>query len=800
VLRTPLALLSVFSLAFFTACNDTPTPTPAPTLEVSPLQISALAGDAATALEAKVSGSSAAVLWTLEGAGTLSNLKGTVTKYTPPTELNAVSSAKITVVLEGTKLSQLVNVTLTPKPKLVITPAADLSNVFAGGSKIRFSVAVSSGKSKQPRLSVRPPPQWTLEGPGSIDPILNTFTDYTPPAEVNMVTPVKLTVRTDGLEQSFSFNVQPRPIVPTLTLSPSSQTFTAGATGTAFTATLLNSTEALAWTLTGPGTLSSTTGKTVTYTPPSSVSKTETATLIVRAGALSQQATLTVQPAPKLTVSPSSATFTAGDAGQSFTATLENSSEPINWTLEGVGSLSSTTGKTVVYNPPSSVTREETVKLTARAGQVFTLSTLTIKPGVRITGLATQGTYAIQEPEVGVEVAELGQPLVKSSADGTFSFTVSRLPYNLMVMKSNQYGRGAEIFYAVNTKQIRIYDDKLDIEDKFQSSLTTIKFSTEPDIVNEYPKSYDSTTAKILVTSPQGKIYTLYSFSSDGNYEKKMLCSVGPTCVAKVIVQRYRKEGNIITTQIGETDNFTISPGKSIDLGKIILESFDTKRYEVQVENNDKKLYTEYSSVFLSKTLNLSDLNYYGKLYQEADGFAIYIPNLNWKIKYFRPYVYSGNLTFGAQKNSSLLLKTDAFLNSAISLPNTFLPSPEISSTTLGGVLDVKNPVTFNFFISDQIRQFRYSGKDFNVTLHFRGNSVSLPNLSYYGFSYDTSKPLSTSMSVSDANNTFDLTNYLQFTTYTGAYFLTDQISLTELADTLSRNSNTIGYDVIIQP
>jgi len=391
VLRTPLALLSIFSLALFTACNDTPAPAPIPTLEVSPLQILALAGDAATTLEAKVSNSNAAVLWTLEGAGTLSSFKGTVTKYTPPAELNAASSAKITVVLEGTKLSQVVNIGLKPKPAVVVIPTVgasmDVSKpIYAGDAKIRFSVSLNPLGPTPLSLKPRSLPaeeskvEWTLEGPGQLDPIKGAFTDYTLPVSVTSQTQVSVSAQYQGRISKVSFNVLPKPLAPTLTLSPSSGSFTAGATGTAFTATLLGSTEALSWTLTGIGTLSSTTGKTVTYTPPSSVSKTETATLTVRAGSLSQSATLTITPQPTLTISPSSATFTAGNAGQSFSATLENSSETINWSLEGVGKLSSTTGKTVIYTPPSSVTKEEVVKLSARAGIAINEVTVKVSP------------------------------------------------------------------------------------------------------------------------------------------------------------------------------------------------------------------------------------------------------------------------------------------------------------------------------------------------------------------------------------------------------------------------------------
>ena len=80
-----------------------------------------------------------------------------------------------------------------------------------------------------------------------------------------------------------------------LTVTPSATTTTPGGTPITLTATVTNSTATPTWTLTGPGTLSATTGNTITYTPPATGDA--NATAIVSAaltGAVTQTVNLTV--------------------------------------------------------------------------------------------------------------------------------------------------------------------------------------------------------------------------------------------------------------------------------------------------------------------------------------------------------------------------------------------------------------------------------------------------------------------------------------------------------------------------
>lgn len=69
--------------------------------------------------------------------------------------------------------------------------------------------------------------------------------------------------------------------------------------------------------------------------------------------------------APRLTVTvtPATATVSAGGAGVTFTAEVRGSTDDPVWTLSGPGSVAPATGKTTTYTPPSSA--DGTVTLTA---------------------------------------------------------------------------------------------------------------------------------------------------------------------------------------------------------------------------------------------------------------------------------------------------------------------------------------------------------------------------------------------------------------------------------------------------
>lgn len=90
---------------------------------------------------------------------------------------------------------------------------------------------------------------------------------------------------------------------PTLSISPPSATIVAGSAPVTFTATLSGSSNAIAWSLTGPGSISATSGTSTAYTPPTSVASATSATLTASAGsALTASATITLNPPAPITV------------------------------------------------------------------------------------------------------------------------------------------------------------------------------------------------------------------------------------------------------------------------------------------------------------------------------------------------------------------------------------------------------------------------------------------------------------------------------------------------------------------
>lgn len=106
--------------------------------------------------------------------------------------------------------------------------------------------------------------------------------------------------RADKPSQSVSISLtvlaKTQPLPASITISPTSKIFEAGSAAVAFTATLQNSSDAITWVLTGPGTLSATTGSSVTYTPPATVTAATAATLAASAGTVTATASITVTP------------------------------------------------------------------------------------------------------------------------------------------------------------------------------------------------------------------------------------------------------------------------------------------------------------------------------------------------------------------------------------------------------------------------------------------------------------------------------------------------------------------------
>jgi uncharacterized protein (DUF2141 family) len=106
-------------------------------------------------------------------------------------------------------------------------------------------------------------------------------------------------------------------------------------------------------------------------------------------------------PPPSLSVTPDSSTLSAGGAAITLTATAANTSEEVQWKIEGPGSISSASGLSTQYTPPavSALSSQTTVTLTASlpgaglsANATITINPVATKPNlgtleVTVTGL-----------------------------------------------------------------------------------------------------------------------------------------------------------------------------------------------------------------------------------------------------------------------------------------------------------------------------------------------------------------------------------------------------------------------------
>jgi hypothetical protein len=87
-----------------------------PGINILPEAQSVTVGSSATTFTATVENSTASVLWTLSGAGSLNVTKGSSVEYTPPTSLPTPPTVELTATLEDTTTSDKATITLLDKP------------------------------------------------------------------------------------------------------------------------------------------------------------------------------------------------------------------------------------------------------------------------------------------------------------------------------------------------------------------------------------------------------------------------------------------------------------------------------------------------------------------------------------------------------------------------------------------------------------------------------------------------------------------------------------------------------------
>jgi Protein of unknown function (DUF1565) len=115
--------------------GEVTTPEP-PNVRISPQALSVVVGSPALTFTATVARSSASVIWSLKGEGSLSSTKGASVDYTAPASVAADTTAEITATLEGTTVSDKAVVTIqstatAPGTGVITVTIAGLSSANA---------------------------------------------------------------------------------------------------------------------------------------------------------------------------------------------------------------------------------------------------------------------------------------------------------------------------------------------------------------------------------------------------------------------------------------------------------------------------------------------------------------------------------------------------------------------------------------------------------------------------------------------------------------------------------------------
>jgi len=140
-----------------------------------------------------------------------------------------------------------------------------------------------------------------------------------------------------------------------------------------------------------------------------------------------------------LTVTPETATVTAGGPGVEVHAQAGGDVGLIEWTLEGPGSLTTSQGDTTAYVPPERVAAETSVTVTARMYEVKDTCAITVEPSPTFVLRGRAVTRARQGLErVTVTVPGVGSAV--TDATGAFALPGVSAPYDLAARLDGQQG------------------------------------------------------------------------------------------------------------------------------------------------------------------------------------------------------------------------------------------------------------------------------------------------------------------------------------------------------------------------
>ncbi len=314
-------------------------------ISVSPATVT-LTGGQTQQFTVTASGIQPTVTWSISPQ--LGSIDPNLGIYTAPASITA--SQKVTVTAASTvnpAISAIATITLQPAT-ITVTPA----NVSLTGGLTQQFTATVSGIQGGVTWSINPQV-------GSIDP---NFGIYTAPAAI--ATSQKITVTaTSTVNPSVTGTATVTLQPTTITVTPATATLTGGQSQQ-FTATVSGNQAGVTWSINPRvGSIDPNSG---IYIAPSSITASQKITVTATSSVdptISGTAAITLQPPAAITVaiSPSAASLTAGQT-QQFTATVQNSTSGVTWSLSPVLGSVDTTG---LYTAPASLTASSKVTITA---------------------------------------------------------------------------------------------------------------------------------------------------------------------------------------------------------------------------------------------------------------------------------------------------------------------------------------------------------------------------------------------------------------------------------------------------
>jgi hypothetical protein len=349
------------------------------TLTVSPTSATVEMGTSAVTFSSQLTGASGGVRWELSGPGSISTTNQVTTEYTPPAT-GGEGTATLTVIGGGTSAS--VEIGIANFKSLALSPSeaqvAPRSDTDAGLANFFVLGALPTGLSGTP--------DW-----GTTAGQLANGT-YTPPDPATITSDTQVTVSASlgpCTARSIVAVVPSASLQDLLVLSPMKATVYAGGPPL-----LIRGVEkekpfippsTVIWAIQPQlGTLSTDSVPSgvlqAEYTPPVVVSALQTVQITMNSGSKTAIAEITVAPAPVLSVAPVSATVQAGRGGVTLVGSV-SSSDIVRWSLSpAIGSLSASTGARTTFTPPSSVTSQTNVTISAIGGDLQRDVVVTIDP------------------------------------------------------------------------------------------------------------------------------------------------------------------------------------------------------------------------------------------------------------------------------------------------------------------------------------------------------------------------------------------------------------------------------------